>query len=95
MIIAAAGSTRRSCFHISWNGYSMPVAMVPAVPAAVIRLHRNQSLGNLSLHVQETNFPVWDIKGGVKILCQCSTVVKQKEMTCEQRLKILKKMKMK
>ena len=40
MVAAAAGGTGRSGFHISWNGWGMPAAMVPA---AALRLYGNQA----------------------------------------------------
>ena len=38
MMVAAAGGTRRSGFHMSKNGCSMPVAIVPEMLAAALQL---------------------------------------------------------
>ena len=37
MMIAAAGGTERSGFHLSGNGCGMPAAMVSAMPVAALR----------------------------------------------------------
>ena len=37
MMVAAAGGTGRSCFHLNGNGCGMPAVMVTAMPAAALR----------------------------------------------------------
>ena len=43
MMAAAARGTLGNDFHISRNGCGMPAAMIPAMPAAALRLCGNKA----------------------------------------------------